>query len=261
MSGVQIYEPIQRAMIAWNGDEEILLLTTDLRASDTSKVLEILPLPSEPTVKKGEFKTLEKAIQLINRKTHRVIARGEKGIPLPGGELRFHKKIGSHNISVIHLINAEKFIEWVEDYLKKAGYEKIEISDKMKNLVGQYIKDGFEWFVFDIISLQKELQSRVPIQYQFKTKNLFFPLRITNTNSGNTTIRLLILTPRLLSRFPGLPVKNIKLVHRPITIDDKELEELNKDMFYLLKNYKKLKLRIWRISAPLESFAQDLIAR
>lgn len=46
--GVQIFEPNQRAMIAWNGSEEILLLSTDLRASQATQVLEVLPLPSEP---------------------------------------------------------------------------------------------------------------------------------------------------------------------------------------------------------------------
>jgi len=41
-------------MIAWNGKEEILLLTTDLKASEPTRVLEVIPLPSEPLVKKGD---------------------------------------------------------------------------------------------------------------------------------------------------------------------------------------------------------------
>ena len=52
--GVRIFEPNQRAMIAWNGQEEILLLSTDLRASQPTKVLEVIPLPAEPEVKKGD---------------------------------------------------------------------------------------------------------------------------------------------------------------------------------------------------------------
>ncbi|MCD6162881.1 MAG: hypothetical protein J7K40_10770 [candidate division Zixibacteria bacterium] len=39
-SRIEIFEPNQRAMIAWNGSEEILLLSTDLRASATTKILE-----------------------------------------------------------------------------------------------------------------------------------------------------------------------------------------------------------------------------
>jgi hypothetical protein len=65
---VQIFEPIQRAMIAWNGKEESFLLSTDLRASASTKVLEVLPLPSEPIVKKADVEVFRRATMLINRK-------------------------------------------------------------------------------------------------------------------------------------------------------------------------------------------------
>ncbi|MEO0185805.1 MAG: DUF2330 domain-containing protein, partial [candidate division WOR-3 bacterium] len=68
--GVTIFEPNQRAIIAWNGEEEILLLSTDLSASDSTMALEILPLPSEPKVKKGDPETFRKAINLINRRIY-----------------------------------------------------------------------------------------------------------------------------------------------------------------------------------------------
>ena len=43
ISDVSVYGPGQKAIIAWNGDEEILILSTDVRADSDSKVLEILP--------------------------------------------------------------------------------------------------------------------------------------------------------------------------------------------------------------------------
>jgi hypothetical protein len=52
--GVTIFEPTQRALMAWNGEEEILVLSTDLRASSATKVLEVMPFPTEPRVKKGD---------------------------------------------------------------------------------------------------------------------------------------------------------------------------------------------------------------
>jgi len=65
---VKIFEPNQRAMIAWNGREQILLLSTDLRASEPTKVLEVIPLPAEPKVSKGDVEVFRKATELINRK-------------------------------------------------------------------------------------------------------------------------------------------------------------------------------------------------
>jgi len=46
---VSVCEPGQKAIIAWNGTTEILILSTDIFASSVAKVLEILPLPSNPT--------------------------------------------------------------------------------------------------------------------------------------------------------------------------------------------------------------------
>ena len=50
MPWVDVFEPQQRALIAWDGYEEILILSTDLYTSETTQVLEIMPLPSEPSV-------------------------------------------------------------------------------------------------------------------------------------------------------------------------------------------------------------------
>ena len=49
------------------------------------------------------------------------------------------------------------------------------------------------------------------IQYRFKTESLFYPLRITRTEEGETSIELLVLTQRPLIQFPGIPIEEIKL--------------------------------------------------
>ena len=114
-------------MIAWNGTEEILLLTTDMKASDSTEVLEVLPLPAEPIVKKGDIEIFRKATKLINNKLieqHRIISKrngGKERISQPAGEITFHKKIGAHNISVAHVLDKDGFINWAEDYLDSLG--------------------------------------------------------------------------------------------------------------------------------------------
>jgi len=260
----RIFEPIQRAMIAWNGKEEILLLSTDVSASESTIVLEVLPLPSEPKVKKGTLETFQKAVALINSKLQKskTLSRGEAeaGIKAPGGEVTFHKKIGAHDISVTHLLNAESFVDWVRDYLKSLGIEKDVISGEMKGLINEYIENDFVWFVFDVISLSEETVTNEPIQYHFGTERLFYPLRITSTGEGDTSIELLILTPRLLRNFPGLPITRVRLKHDPITITNNELKMLNEDMYDLLGYLERLKLRIWEIKGDLKSFNSDLIA-
>ncbi len=258
-----VFEPNQRAMIAWNGREEILLLTTDLNATDSTVVLEILPLPSEPKVKKGNIETFQRAVQLINQKTAFKIAYNGKrnGSKIkPPFEITFHEKIGPHDISVAHLNESQGFVEWVKDYLSSLGFAANIISDQHKNLIEDYIKSGFTYFVFDLVHLNEETKTNEPIQYRFKTRRLFYPLKITSLSSGETKIELLILTPQLLKNFPGISAKEIKLPSEPITITNEELKTLDEDMYELLKENEEMKLRIWKIEGILSSFDKDLIA-
>ncbi|MBN1607417.1 MAG: hypothetical protein JW940_12335, partial [Polyangiaceae bacterium] len=91
---VQVFEPTQRAMLAWSGQEEILLLTTDLNASEPTKILEVMPFPSEPKVKKGDTETFRRATDLINTKLAMPRPTGRNGgrsrsapAHKPGGEI------------------------------------------------------------------------------------------------------------------------------------------------------------------------------
>jgi len=264
---IKIFEPKQRAMIAWNGQEEILLLSTDMKASDSTEVLEVLPLPAEPAVKKGDIEVFRKATNLINKK---IIAQnlimskrngGKERENQPAGEITFYKKIGAHDISVAHVLNKDGFVSWVESYLDSLEVENPSIPEGLRKVVGEYLKEKFTWFVFDVVSLDKELKTNDAIQYRFKTNYLFYPVKIMNTEEGYTSMDFLILTPELLRDFPGIPLDKIELQHQPISVTSDELRNLNEEMSELLGHREETKLRIWKIDGMISSFTDDLIAR
>lgn len=261
---VEIFEPNQRAIIAWNGNEEILLLSTDVYSSESTMVLEVLPLPSEPVVKKGKIETFMKLTSIINTKILNAYKKRNgdaiRHIATPGGVVTWHEQIGAHDISVIQLIDSVRFVDWVKNYLDSLDVRIDIITDKMAGLIEEYITDGFVWFVFDVITLGDMTVSNEPIQYRFTTDALFYPLKITKTAKGSTSIRLTVLTPTLLQNFPALPAKRIELKHAPVTITDIELKEVDEDMYELLQDYEKMKLRFWYLEGDLESFDKDLIA-
>jgi hypothetical protein len=265
---VTVFEPNQRAMIAWNGSDEILLLSMDLKASEATKVLEVLPLPSEPVVKKGDVETFRRATALINQKIRRPNTGrrrgggrgGGGGSARPAGEVTFHQKIGAQDIHVTHVLDTGGFIDWVEKYLQSAGVENPDIPAGIKKAVGQYLEEGFTWFVFYVVSLDEALKTGEAIQYKFKTKFLYYPMKVTQTATGRTTIDLLVLSPRLLEKFPGIPSHEVQLRHEPVSITSRELRGLNPDMDTLLGHREDMKLRIWRIQGQASSFRQDLIA-
>lgn len=264
---VVIFEPNQRALIAFNGQEEILLLSADLRVSEPTKILQVLPLPSEPKVTKGDFEVFVKATHLINSKLPRppaMPARGGMGGmggggALPAGEITFHDKIGSHDLSVIHVLNHRGFLDWVANYLRKAGVDNPTIPEPMKAVVAEYLQDRFQWFVFDVVDMGKEVKTKEAIQYRFATRWLYYPLRITRSEEGDTTIRLLVLSPELV-QLPRLQGGKVRLAHDPIRITSKELRSLGSDDLATLIKGNHSMLRIWEITGPLSGFKNDVLS-
>ena len=263
---IKIFEPNQRALIAWDGKEEILILSTDLRASSPTKVLEVLPLPSRPQVKKGSVESFSRAVDLINRMNavRGPVTRstGTLGPPksIPAGRIVESKKIGAHDISVVEVLDPDRFVDWAQKNLAKNGAAQKEIPAVLKKSVQEYIDDGYTWFVFDTVELGSETVSQDAIVYRFKTDKLFYPLRISRTDEGETEVTLLIFTPKMLANFPALPIERVLLEHEPVTIGQKELQRIDEDIAELLRDTDQLKLRIWNLRGRLDSFHQDLVA-
>jgi hypothetical protein len=260
--GVKIFEPNQKALIAWDGEEEILILSTDLRASSPTRVLEVLPLPARPEVKKGSVDSFRKAVQLINTSEASSMTRSKGGIITrsPAGQVVERKRIGAHNIAVVQVLDPKRFTHWVQESLQKDGAQQKTIPAVLSRSVQEYIDDGFTWFVFDTVDLGSETVSQDAIIYRFSTDKLYYPLRISRTDEGETDITLIILTPKMLSEFPGLPIKEIGLEHEPVTIGQSDLKMIDEDIAALLRGSPELKLRIWKLRGRLDSFHQDLLA-
>ena len=261
---VKIFEPKQRAMIAWNGTEEILILSTDMSASAKTKVLEIIPFPSEPVVKGGDVEIFREAMKLISQKLQ---ARSDQTMQeegrkdTPAGKVTFHRVIEAHDIMVIHVLDVNSFMEWVERYFSAYGVKNPKIPEAIKTVVDEYLKEGFLWFVFDVVSLDEVPTTSEAIQYRFKTESLFYPLKINRTEEGETSIELLVLTQRPLIKFPGISIEEIKLPYEPIGMSSKEVRGLNEDMGELLGHEEKVKLRIWHIEGKLSGFKKDLLVK
>lgn len=199
ISDVSVYGPGQKAIIAWDGEEEIMILSTDVRASGDSQVLELLPLPSKPQVEKGYFTSFEQVDKLI--KEHfpgRGWDRFRKDALAPGEgvEIVFHEKIGAHDITVVKAADSAELVQWAENFLVATGIKHKISSPKLELLVGDYIARDINYFVFDLIEVTSEPKSIEPIVYRFDTAFLYYPLKISTLAEGWTDINLFLLTPQ-----------------------------------------------------------------
>jgi hypothetical protein len=255
--------------MAFNGKEQILILTTDLQADRETKVLEVMPLPSEPKVTKADATIFRRASALIGRKLPRTKKRGPVLLSLggpdsaPAARVTLRKRIGAHDISVVCLVRQEGFVAWVNEYLKSQGVSTPTIPKKLAKVVAEYIQEGFTWFVFDVVSLTDQPASKEAIQLRFATEYLYYPLRITRTERGHTTATFLVLSEELFTSdcFLGYPRRGVRLVHAAARVSGKELKALSDEIHTMLGKPRRVMLRNWEIRGKLSSFRQDLVVR
>ena len=51
--------------------------------------------------------------------------------------------------------------------LKSAGAENPKIPKELKTVIAEYLEEGFRWFVFDVVQLEREPKTNEAIQYRF----------------------------------------------------------------------------------------------
>ena len=190
-SEADIYNPGQKVIVAWNGTVEKLILSTDLYSSKETKVLEIIPLPSKPSVEKGSYKIFTEIQRIIYR--HAPLAAGKKGEGR-GPEIVFHERIGAHDITVVKAHGAEELINFLRDYASREGLESLKITERVKEIIEDYLRRGFNYWVLDLVEVGGKVRSIDPIIYTFRSDELYYPLKVSRAAKGETKIIVYAIT-------------------------------------------------------------------
>jgi hypothetical protein len=203
--GVSIYEPGQKAIVAWNGNEETLILSTDVRASEQTMMLEILPLPSKPEIGPGSFQSFQNLQEMIwGEAVNRFYFLSSDAARGSSVEVVFHEEIGAHNITVVMAADATALVNWANDFLLSSGVDQNITLGKFQPAVEDYVSRGFRYYALDLVTLQAEERSMDPIVYKFNCSTLYYPLLITSPVGGSGKITLFLLTENKLEnvRYP-----------------------------------------------------------
>ena len=111
---VVVSEPGQKAFVAFNGEEELLVLGADLRAERDTAVLEFMPFPAQPAVALAPDGVFSRLQELLNT---RGVAYTRSGRLAPGGgagggeavDLLLHQRLGVHDVTVVRVNDPEGF--------------------------------------------------------------------------------------------------------------------------------------------------------
>lgn len=194
-SEVSVYEPGQKAIIAWNGLEEILILSTDITAGENTLALEMMPLPSNPKViEAASFDSFTKIQEFIWTRGPEILGNSYRSGQTESVEVTFHEKIGTHDITVVNASNILGFTEWMEDFLEDNGIDQEIALEDFEAAIKDYMARGFRFFVLDLIDVLTKKNSVEPILYRFETNFLYYPLKISSPIPGDTEITLFLLT-------------------------------------------------------------------
>ena len=257
---VVVYEPGQRAIILWNGEEEIMLLSTELRASQPTGILEVIPFPAEPEVKLGSFETFEKMQRLLfDKAMWRVASGGGVKVDLDNvAEVTFHEQMGAHEVAVVRVDQPQHFIDWVMAFLQNQDAVNPKIDPRFIGIVEDYLARGHRWFVFDSIDATNTIRSRQPIEYRFKSKSVYYPLQISTLEKGKTTVDLLLVTRKPVANYGELrfAVKH----ERGVSLQGPELDPVSKDWAAFMGPNECAMQRVY-IRGRLGDLKEDFIVR
>lgn len=263
--GVRIVEPNQDAIIAWNGKEELLYLQTTLGASEETKILEVMPLPNKPAVEATDAGVFTRCKSLLPKVVIPAAGGSDPfGSPseAPAARIVERKTIGAHDIRTVELLDAERFSAWVAAEFG-ADHAGLEIPAPLLAVIGEYAVDGYKWFLFDVVDVKQETAKKTPLKIRFESDKLYYPMRITRTEKGQTTVSLSILTNVLFNKEDcvGIPRKDIRVPMRPIEITGANVHWIDPALFALLGRPQSVHLRTWEISGEIDTFQKDLLIR
>ena len=195
-SDAKVSEEGQKAIILHNYIDEVLILGTDLKADKSTGILRFIPFPSEPTVKLASEKAFESIAALIQCHELKFVTQSKSGTSsYENVEMRFNQKMGAHDITVVKITSAIGFREWVNNFFKKKNLPLKEEYAAVEKVVADYVSRGITWFVIDYVDVTPETKFIEPIEYRFKSKELYYPLKDTNTFGGSGAIDLVIVAP------------------------------------------------------------------
>jgi hypothetical protein len=208
---VTLTESGQRAIIGWDGQNEILCLGTDVSSSKETTVIEFLPLPSQPNVSLGSRQSFEAVEKVLARRSIGFLKKryrfGKKDRALEEGAepftITFHQRLGAHDVTVLKVIRADEFVDWIEEKAGTLTQNRLAVPDTLRKLIARYLNEYHcPYFVFDVIEVGPDPQSVEPIIYEFKSPLLFYPLEISTVFHGQTSIDLIVFAEDIIDNDP-----------------------------------------------------------
>lgn len=202
MTDDYVYLSQSRAEIiaAWGGNEEVLVLSTELAASRNVSVIRFIALPTYPTVEGTPPEALSHLGALLTKKAPLldVIVDGRKTKKHAdlGVELISETAVTPRDIYIVRIETFDAFERWMTDLLARHGVgDPAPLIERHRAVVSDYLSRNIKYFVFDIVTVGEKKAAIAPLVLRFESDSLFVPLLISSRTSGTSTVDLFLVAP------------------------------------------------------------------
>ena len=194
---ITLTEPGQKAIVLFNGSEEVLILGTDIAASKDAVALRFIPFPAEPSVSAASPMAFETAADLGKEHGLKYVLQYRMGTKEADAvEVVLTKRIPGHEVTVVKINDASEFGPWVKSYFTAHSLELTADMGRVDSIANDYVANSICFFAFDLVDLKTDANYIRPVQYRFKSDKLYYPLKTSNTFGGEGQIDLLFFAPR-----------------------------------------------------------------
>jgi hypothetical protein len=195
---VDIFQPTQKAVIYKNNIEQKLALQTKYEGP-AEEMVWIVPVPSEPTVKKGNpllFEEFSKRTQKPDISYTRFVGFSGAGGGVMPQALKWRRRIGAYDVALLSPAGGTQVIDWLMA-------NNFGVSEKSIPILKDYLKRKW-WMVAAKIhrdALKDTTREKLtkgtlhPLEMTFKTDKCVYPLRLTSLTAGPVEVLLYIEGP------------------------------------------------------------------
>ena len=285
--GLDVLEGSQKAIIAWNGTHEYLLLSVDvelqlaakqqLMSEDPILVVQLMPFPSVPKVLEASREAFYELGDILYQHLARKsvasyylkaysgrLGSAPRGVPVaePTVELVFYEEVGAHHVAVLEVRDARELVSWLVEFFAQKGFdvsEQMEQFSQAEHILADYVERGYRYFTVDVMAIRPdEAASTEPLAYLFECGCVYYPLYISTVAKGHTSVRLFVLAEGWLRR------EDVRKAGLTLAIEDElgaeEVERVSEDIYGLL-GARGAKLTVLTYDGPIELLKTDLEAQ
>jgi hypothetical protein len=254
-----VKEPLQSALVAWNGKEQMLFLTVNQQSLvGTRAMISIIPLPGAPiAIEKSERKIITNTRNLVAKKLiEHPNYRDDGGT----SSVVYRTEIGIHKIFVWK-IDDINILENDLNYFIAETYGKnysVLMSKKDFDVLKKYHSSGFKYFAFDLVQIDgKAEKAKETILYHCKSTAAFYPVAISQgSGSGISKIELTVISPSGFNKtgIGGMDEKTLRNAMKggvEANLSLKELESISPKLADLFRKNGRAKARIFSFNGNL----------